>query len=164
MQHGVTEPQIVPQVAASDVFLYASGMVAIHHVHQSLLDWRLGESVNAGLLYEPTLRILQTQGPGLKSYSMGTEADLDRLASQLERTSKDSRPVQAVWCECPSNPLLETVNLQRLRRLADQHGLVVVVDDSVGSFANVDLLGVADIVISSLSKYFSGYADVMAGR
>ncbi|OQE45885.1 hypothetical protein PENCOP_c001G04900 [Penicillium coprophilum] len=163
MQHRAAEPQINKQVAASDVFLYASGMAAIYHVHQSILDWRAGESVNTGLLYEPTLRVLQTQGPGLRSYNLGTEADLNHLAAQLELGSEDARAVQAIWCECPSNPILQTVDLQQLRRLADQHNILVVVDDSVASFANVDLLGVADIVVSSLSKYFSGYADLMAG-
>ncbi|KAL4811156.1 PLP-dependent transferase [Aspergillus unguis] len=155
----------IKQVAAADVFLYGSGMAAIHHVHQSILAWRAGLTVHAGLLYEPTLRVLQTQGPGLESYcSLATEAEMDALAARLERLgSEDGRAVQAIWCECPSNPILQTVDLQRLRSLADQHDILVVVDDSVASFANVDLMGVADIVVSSLSKYFSGYADVMAG-
>jgi cystathionine gamma-synthase len=39
----------------------------------------------------------------------------------------------------------------------------LIVDDTVGSVCNVDLLGVADIVITSLTKSFSGYADVMGG-
>ncbi|KAJ5384417.1 hypothetical protein N7517_002328 [Penicillium concentricum] len=156
VQHRAAEPRITKQVAASDVFLYASGMAAIFHVHQSILDWRNGESVNAGLLYEPTLRILQTKGPGLRSYNLGTEADLNHLTAQLELGSEDARagidPLQTT----------ETVDLQRLRRLADQHEILVVVDDSVASFANVDLLEVADIVVTSLSKYFSGYAHLMA--
>lgn len=36
-------------------------------------------------------------------------------------------------------------------------------DDTCASFANVDLLAAADVVVSSLTKAFSGYADVMAG-
>ncbi|PYI26039.1 PLP-dependent transferase [Aspergillus indologenus CBS 114.80] len=164
-QHSADEPAMSKPVTASDVFLYGSGMAAIYHVHQSILAWRGGMSVHAGLLYEPTLRILQTHGPGVRSYSLGTAAELDDLAAHLkqERASGSPCAVQAIWCECPSNPILQTVDLRRLRALADQHDLLVVVDDSVASFANVDLLGVADIVVSSLSKYFSGYADVMAG-
>ncbi|PWY88167.1 PLP-dependent transferase [Aspergillus heteromorphus CBS 117.55] len=164
VRHWSSDPRITKQVAPSDVFLYASGMAAIYHVHQSILAWRTGESVNAGLLYGPTLSILQAEGQGLRSYNLGTEADLNHLAAQLELGSGEARAVQAIWCECPSNLTLQTVNLQRIRRLADQHGIPVVVDDSIASFANLDLLGVADIIVSSLSKYFSGYADVMAGR
>ncbi|CAG7944414.1 unnamed protein product [Penicillium salamii] len=163
VQGFINEPRVTKQVVPSDVFLYGSGMTAVYHVHQSILSWRAGESVSAGLLYEPTYKVLETHGPGLKSYNLGPDANLDHLAAYLELESKDAPTVQSIWCECPSNPLMRTADLQRLRSLADQHDLLVVVDDSVASFANINLLGVADIIISSLSKYFSGYADVMAG-
>jgi cystathionine gamma-synthase len=38
-----------------------------------------------------------------------------------------------------------------------------VVDDTVSSFCNIDVLSVADVIITSLSKSFSGYADLLAG-
>ena len=71
---------------------------------------------------------------------------------------------QAIWCECPSNPLLWTPDLQKIRRLADQYDMAVIVDDTIGSSANVDVLSAADVVVTSLTKSFSGFADVMAGR
>lgn len=36
-------------------------------------------------------------------------------------------------------------------------------DDTVSSFCNIDVLPAADAIITSLTKSFSGYADVMAG-
>jgi cystathionine gamma-synthase len=63
---------------------------------------------------------------------------------------------QAIWCECPSNPLLWTPDLQRIRRLADQYDLAVIVDDTIGSSANVDVSSAADVVVTSLTKSFSG--------
>lgn len=36
-------------------------------------------------------------------------------------------------------------------------------DDTVGSFANIDVLSQSDILVSSLTKSFSGYANVMGG-
>lgn len=39
----------------------------------------------------------------------------------------------------------------------------MVIDDTIGSFANIDVLPVADALITSLTKSFSGYADVMGG-
>ena len=159
-----TPPLRCKQTAPSDVFLYQSGMAAVYQVHQMLLAWRGGESAHVGFLYEPTLKVLETQGPGLWSYHLATEADLDQLSAQQELLSREGRPIRGIWCECPSNPLLQTVDFHRLRRLADQYDMVLIVDDSIGSFANVDMLGVADIAITSLSKAFSGKADVMAGR
>ena len=39
----------------------------------------------------------------------------------------------------------------------------LVVDDTVSGFANVDVLSVADVVCSSLTKFFSGVGDVAGG-
>ena len=108
--------------------------------------------------------MLETYGPGCTFFPFGTDDELDQLESYLEAEAQGSRKVQAVWCECPSNPLLRTADLDRVRRLANQYGFVVVVDETIGSFANVDLLGVADIVVTSLTKSFRGYLDVMGGR
>jgi len=70
----------------------------------------------------------------------------------------------ALFCEFPSNPLLKSPDLVRIRRLADTYGFAVVVDESVGNFLNVHVLPYADIIVSSLTKIFSGDCNVMAGR
>jgi len=41
---------------------------------------------------------------------------------------------------------------------------MLVVDETVGNFVNVDVLPFADIVVSSLTKVFSGASNVMGGR
>jgi len=70
----------------------------------------------------------------------------------------------ALFCEFPGNPLLRSPDLVRIRQLADQYGFVVVVDETVGNFINVEVMAFADIVVSSLTKIFSGDANVMGGR
>ncbi|CAK1356797.1 putative cystathionine gamma-synthase [Cercospora beticola] len=151
---------------SSDVFLFPSGMSAIFNVHRMLLKWRHAESVVLGFPYELTLKMLQTYGPSCKFLSAGTKEDLDELELYLHQRLQDGSTnvsVQAIWCECPSNPLLWTPDLQRVRNLADKYDLAVVVDDTIGTFANVDVMDVADIVVSSLTKAFNGFADVLAG-
>jgi cystathionine gamma-synthase len=152
------------KVSKSDVFLYPTGMSAIYHCHQLLLSWRGTESIIFGFPYELTLKMLQTYGPACKFYGFGTSRELDHLEEYLQSEMENGRFVQAIWCECSSNPLLRTVDLNRIRGLADKYEFVLVVDETIGSFANVDVLGVADIVITSLTKSFSGFLDVMAGR
>ena len=66
--------------------------------------------------------------------------------------------------EIPSNPLLRTADLPRLRQLADKYDFLLMVDETIGNFVNVEVLPYADIVVSSLSKIFSGDANVMGGR
>ncbi|MDA1229889.1 MAG: PLP-dependent transferase, partial [Planctomycetota bacterium] len=54
-------------------------------------------------------------------------------------------------------------DLQRLRQLADRHGFLLVIDDTLAACINHDVLPFADVVVTSLTKYFSGYGDVLAG-
>ena len=53
--------------------------------------------------------------------------------------------------------------MERIRRLADDYHFVVVVDGTIGTSTNVDVMGVAGIIVTSLTKSFSGFADFMAG-
>jgi cystathionine gamma-synthase len=154
-------------VSPSDVFLFPSGMATVYHVHHMLLQWRNGGSVMMGFPYELTLKILETYGPSCQVYSSNSSNDIDELERYLVQKAADRTPearLQAIWCECPSNPLLWTPDLQKIRRLADRYDLAVIVDDTIGSSANVDVLDAADVVVTSLTKSFSGFADVMAGR
>ncbi|KAF2126172.1 PLP-dependent transferase [Dothidotthia symphoricarpi CBS 119687] len=147
----------------SDVFLYPTGMAAIYEANKLLQSWRPTQTVVFGFPYELTLKLVQKYGLGYKFYGFGTEAELDEFEDYLADEWQQHRMVQSVWCECASNPLLRTVNFQRIRRLADTYGFVVVVDETIGSFANVDLAGIADVIVTSLTKSFSGKANVMAG-
>jgi cystathionine gamma-synthase len=51
-----------------------------------------------------------------------------------------------------------------LRKLADQYGFAIVIDETIGNLINVEVVQFADVVVSSLSKIFSGDANVMGGR
>ena len=158
------QPSISDRISASDIFLYPTGMSAIYHCNILLQDWMPAESIVFGFPYELTLKMLQTYGTSCRFYGFGTLNELDEMEAYLESEAGHGRKVQSVWCEIASNPLLRTVDLKRIRSLADKYGFQVIVDDTIGSFANVDVMGVADIIITSLTKSFSGYADVMAGR
>ncbi|TLS22146.1 uncharacterized protein PpBr36_10098 [Pyricularia pennisetigena] len=148
-------------VQPSDVYLFQSGMAAIYNLHQWLHGLRGGKSAIFGALFYETKHVVDKYGGGLEFFPGGVE--LDDLERFLEAERAEGRAVVSVWTEIPSNPLLVTPDLTRLRRLADEHGFVLVVDDTVGGVCNVDVLPVADVVITSLTKLFSGHADVMAG-
>jgi len=112
--------------------------------------------------YVDTLKILQKWGAGALFFGNGTGADVEALEAQL-RSSSEPAPV-ALFCEFPSNPLLRSPDLHRLRALADEFGFLLVVDETIGNFLNVEVLPLADIVVSSLTKVFSGETNVMGGR
>ncbi|KAM5520365.1 cystathionine gamma-synthase [Fusarium oxysporum f. sp. phaseoli] len=154
-----------PAVTKDMVFLYPTGMTAIYEAHQLLLRLRHSKTVVFGFLYELTPKLLKMYGPGFEFFGNGTAEELEKFESVLQNQEKEDplNRVQAVWGECASNPLLKTVDLEKLRQLADQYGFFIVVDDTIGSVANIDVLDVADIIVTSLTKSFSGYANVMAG-
>ncbi len=84
---------------------------------------------------------------------------------QTESEANPSNPpVLSLFTEFPSNPLLRAADLPRIRALADKYDFLVVVDETIGNFVNVEVLSYADIVVSSLTKIFSGAANCMGGR
>lgn len=116
--------------------------------------------------YVDTLKVLEKWGPGCHFFPDGQDIfldDLEKLLISLS-SSTDTPPILALFTEIPSNPLLVTVNLPRLRQLADRFGFPIVVDDTIGNFVNVDALKYVDIVVTSLTKSFSGRANVLGGR
>lgn len=117
--------------------------------------------------YTDTLKILEKWGPGCHFLGNGLDEDIDELEAILERevaANPSSPPALALFTEFPSNPLLRCADLPRLRALADKYNFLIVVDETIGNFVNVEVLPYADIVVSSLSKIFSGDANVMGGR
>ncbi|KAJ1668252.1 Cystathionine gamma-synthase [Coemansia sp. RSA 1813] len=158
------QPQEKQDVQADDVYLMATGMSAMFYAHQALLGVRCGKSVCFGFPYTDTLKILEKFGPGTYFLGRGEGADYEELERILERHAQsEEEPILAIFTECPSNPLLKTADMPRLRALADRYGVALVVDETIGSFPNVDVLDWADIVVSSLTKVFSGDSNVMGG-
>ncbi|KAJ1023218.1 hypothetical protein NDA16_003371 [Ustilago loliicola] len=175
-------------VTEDDVYLFPSGMSAIFHAHQLAMcaapklvradtpsngkQREVGKSVCFGFPYTDTLKILQKFGPGCHFYGLGVDTDLDALEQLLaaqQNTNVDGAgkdapaPILALFCEFPSNPLLRSPNLPRIRQLANRYNFLVCIDETIGNFVNVEVLPYADVLVSSLTKVFSGDANVMGG-
>lgn len=158
-------------VKEDDVFLFQTGMAAIYSIHTYLLSLHPSSNSNSnpaqtilfGFAFHSTPHVFEEFGPGCKHFAAGTSAELDELSTYLASETAAGRKIQAIWTEFPSNPLLTVPDMKRLRELADRYKTLLIVDDTIASFCNVDLLGVADIVVSSLSKSFNGFADLLAG-
>ncbi|KAF2481888.1 pyridoxal phosphate-dependent transferase [Neohortaea acidophila] len=150
----------VPGFSVDDVFLYPCGMNAIFHAHLALrLAVREDKSVMYGFPYVDTLKVLEKFGAGAEFYGHGNAADLDHLEKRLENGER----FLSLFCEFPGNPLLKTPDLKRIRSLADKYDFAVVIDETIGNFLNVHVLPYADILVSSLTKIFSGDSNVMGG-
>ncbi len=145
-----------------NVFVFRSGMSAIFAAHRALgkmfPDRR---SIQLEFPYVDSLKVQQEFGPGTTFVPMTENGGLRKVADILE-----NEPIAGVYTELPSNPLLRTADLAGVAKLlheAGERGGPLLVDDTVATVFNVDALRHADLVTSSLTKYFSGVGDVMAG-
>ncbi|KAL4401298.1 Cystathionine gamma-synthase [Malassezia pachydermatis] len=127
------------------------------------LSHGIGKSVCFGFPYTDTLKVLEKWGPGCHFFGHGTDQDVDELEALLAAQPDDEPKIHALFCEFPGNPLLRSADLPRLRALADRYDFSIVIDETIGNFVNVEVLPYADMVVSSLTKVFSGECNVMGG-
>ena len=144
---------------AANISLHPSGMAAIFTAFEAVTARRPGRrTVMFGFPYTDTLKILSKFGPGVEFFPRGGGEDLSQLSNLLKEEE-----IAGLFCEFPSNPLLRTPDLPALQQLAAHHGVPVIVDDTIGTFFNVNVLPHVDFVATSLTKAISGEGDVMAG-
>ncbi|WP_121022331.1 cystathionine gamma-synthase [Helicobacter vulpis] len=138
-------------------FAFASGLAAIHAVFclfQSGDHILLGDDVYGG-----TFRLFDKVlvKNGLRCTTLDT-SDVSQIKKALQPTTK------ALYLETPSNPLLKITDLAQCARIAKEHGLLSIVDNTFATpyLQNPLSLG-ADIVVHSGTKYLGGHSDVVAG-
>jgi cystathionine gamma-synthase len=71
---------------------------------------------------------------------------------------------RVLWCETPTNPLLNISDIAALASIAHQGGALLVVDNTfASSYLQQPLSLGADIVVHSTTKYMGGHSDVVGG-
>ena len=70
---------------------------------------------------------------------------------------------KAIFCESVSNPLLEIADIPSLARVAHQHGIPLVVDNTFSPLTIAPARLGADVVVHSLTKFINGSSDCVAG-
>jgi cystathionine gamma-synthase len=75
------------------------------------------------------------------------------------------RPETAlVWCETPTNPLLNVADIEALAGVSHEAGARLVVDNTFASpYLQQPLTLGADVVVHSTTKYVGGHSDVVGG-
>jgi cystathionine gamma-lyase len=69
-----------------------------------------------------------------------------------------------VWVETPTNPLLKIVDLSAVARIAGQHGLLTVCDNTFATpYLQRPLEHGFDVVVHSTTKYLNGHSDAVGG-
>ncbi len=69
-----------------------------------------------------------------------------------------------IWVESPTNPSLKIVDLTKLAAMAQDHGAISVLDNSLSSpYFQRPLEQGFDVVVESTTKYLNGHDDIMGG-
>jgi cystathionine gamma-synthase len=149
-----------------DVFLAPSGMNATWGAFQALdrQQRALGRTrwVQLGWLYLDTICLLQKFTAYPKEDYLH-HADVFDLAGLRQLFAEHAGRVAGLVAEAPTNPLIQTPDISALRALCREHGVALVLDPTIASPYNVDVLGHADVVVNSLTKYAASEGDVIAG-
>jgi cystathionine gamma-synthase len=107
----------------------------------------------------------------------GTFRLISKVASRwgVEHTPADLNDVDAlraairpstrvIWCETPTNPLLNIADIALLAEVAHDVGALLVVDNTFASpYLQQPLTLGADVVVHSTTKYLGGHSDVVGG-
>ncbi|MGY1749750.1 cystathionine gamma-synthase [Modestobacter sp. SYSU DS0511] len=88
--------------------------------------------------------------------------DLNDLDAVREAVAPETTRV--IWCETPSNPLLNVSDIAALAEIAHASGTLLVVDNTFASpYLQQPLTLGADVVVHSTTKYLGGHSDVVGG-
>lgn len=145
-----------------NICLTPSGMNAIYSVLKALksIQARNGKSIliQFGWLYLDTTNIVNHYFEESKVFYDVTNLEIleDYLKNNRNRTL-------AIITEVPTNPLVKTANLEKLRELCDIYNIVLVIDSTFATPYNLNLKPYADIFVESLTKFACGNADVLMG-
>ena len=146
-------------VPESCVHLFGSGMAAVSTVHRLFVERTPGAgTVQVDFPYVDVLRVQNHLGPAKARCLSGAEAAMGGLARALADGFR-----AGVFFEIPANPLLACADLPGGAAVCRAAGVPVAADDTVAGSRNVRLLQHADLVTTSLTKWFNGRCNLLAG-
>jgi len=154
-----------PSAGDHDLWLTNSGMNAVYAAFRALSAQQAARGrtlwIQLGWLYLDTIAILKTFTATPRDYVYLRDV-FDRAA--IEQVFAEHGPrIAGLVTEVPTNPLVQTPDVPWLAALTRRHGAALVLDPSVASAFDVDLLPHADLVTNSLTKYTANEGDVIAG-
>ncbi|MGY1833731.1 cystathionine gamma-synthase [Blastococcus sp. SYSU DS0510] len=153
------QAQLAALEQGTTALAFASGLAAEDALLRTVC--RPGDSiVLGGDAYGGTFRlisrVLEPWGVGYRPMDLG---DLDAV-----RDACAPQTTRVIWCETPTNPLLNIADVAALAGIARETGTVLVVDNTFASpYLQQPLTLGADVVVHSTTKYLGGHSDVVGG-
>lgn len=139
-------------------YAFASGMAATSTIMEVLNS---GDHVIAmDDLYGGTFRLFDK----VRGRSAGLQFSYVDLTDQAAVLAAIRPNTKMIWIETPSNPMLKLVDIAAMVRIAKQHGMITVVDNTFATPYNQRPLEMGvDMVMHSATKYLNGHSDMVGG-
>jgi cystathionine beta-lyase/cystathionine gamma-synthase len=138
-------------------FAFASGLASLDAVLKMLSQ---GDHIVSGEnIYGGSHRLMQQVYSRLGlDFTFVDMRDIKNVEQALTRATK------VIYCETPTNPMMNLADLAAVGDLAKAHGLIYVVDNTFATpFFQQPLSHGADIVLHSTTKYLNGHSDMVGG-
>lgn len=136
---------------------FGSGLAATDGVLKLLQPG--DEVIASNDLYGGTYRIFTKifQRYGIKFHFIGMQ-DAQNIRQYVNANTK------LIWIETPTNPLLNIIDIAACAQIANEHKLLLAVDNTFASpYLQTPLDLGAHIVVHSATKYIGGHSDVVHG-
>ena len=136
----------------------SSGMAAVNTIYMALLS-KGDHIVSSAAVYGPSRVVMEQHWSrfGVESSYVNT-ANIDEIKAAIRPNTK------MLYVETPANPTMDITDLAACAKLAHDHKMVLVVDNTFSSpYLQRPLEFGADVVFHSMTKFLNGHADIVAG-
>ncbi|MFO7872959.1 MAG: aminotransferase class I/II-fold pyridoxal phosphate-dependent enzyme [Bacteroidales bacterium] len=136
----------------------SSGMGAVNTIYSALLK-QGDHMVSTAAVYGPSRIIME------KHYSKyGIESSYVDTSNPQNIRDAIKPNTRVLYIETPSNPTMAITDLEASVRIAKEHNLITVIDNTFCSpYLQKPLDFGFDIVFHSITKYLNGHADIVGG-
>lgn len=151
------EKMIAGLEEADECACFASGCAAMDAIMKMLRpdDQVIASNDLYGGSYRLFTKVFEPYGIDYAFVDMTDITNVEKAISEQTRL---------IWIETPTNPLLRVVDIEAITKLASDHNILTVVDNTFASpYLQTPLSLGADAVMHSTTKYLGGHSDVIGG-
>ena len=154
----IAEHRLADLEGAEDCVVFSSGMSAITTTILTLIQ--SGDHiVITDDSYKKTLEFCKSY---LKQF--GVECTIVAFGDYKAIEKSIKKNTRFIFSESPTNPYLNIFDLVKLKKIADKHNILTLIDSTFATPLNQRPLEFGiDLVLQSATKYLAGHNDILAG-
>ncbi len=136
----------------------SSGMAAVNTIYMGLLS-KGDHMISSSAVYGPSRLVMEKHYSrfGVESSFVNT-SNLDEVRNAIRQNTK------MIFVETPANPTMDLTDLEGVVKIAREHNLITVADNTFCSpYLQKPLDFGFDVVFHSITKFLNGHADIVGG-